>query len=123
MAGDLVAPKMASLKPEDLDAAALMTSQAFAQSPVYAYVLRAQPMIGSPADPVSVLYWLFRRNFALRMEINACRAGLNEDGIILCFYILEPPEAMEPLPLSTMLWAGLCTFALPDSPYFQLPRR
>jgi hypothetical protein len=101
--------KMELLKEEDLDVAARMSARAFADSPVYSYVLAAQPFIGAPADPVDVLFWLFRRNFEMRMSLNACRVGV-VDGEVKCFYMLEPPEAMQPLPLSTMLLAGLCKY-------------
>ena len=45
------------------------------------------------------------------MNPSACRASI-VDGKVQCFYMLEPPEALEPLSLGTMLFqAGLCEYS------------
>ena len=46
----------------------------------------------------------------MRMSMHddaCCRVGV-VDGQILCFYMLEPPEAIEPISLGTLLRVGLC---------------
>lgn len=83
----------------------------------YAYILRAPTLLGSKADPVAVLTWLFERNMQLRLPLGACRVAMVGEKV-RCFYMLEPPEMLEPLSLGTMLWAGLCeccSFLFPRS--------
>eukprot|EP00038_Savillea_parva_P003509 m.126743 g.126743 ORF g.126743 m.126743 type:complete len:232 (-) comp11195_c1_seq1:5105-5800(-) len=96
------------MEEDDIETAARMTAAAFADSPVYAWILRSKPLLpfSSAAESVEVLQWLLVRNFKLRLHLGAGRLG-KQDGAAVCFYLLEPPEAMAPLSLGTMLWAGL----------------
>mmetsp|Transcript_6168 Transcript_6168/g.15825 ORF Transcript_6168/g.15825 Transcript_6168/m.15825 type:complete len:252 (-) Transcript_6168:1304-2059(-) len=90
--------------------AARMSAEAFVASPTYAYVLAAFSSYGMKdpeAAKVDALHWLFRCNFAMRLPLGACRVATASDGSVECLYLLEPPEAMVPLSILTMLWAGL----------------
>jgi GNAT superfamily N-acetyltransferase len=90
--------------------AAELAAAAFVDSPVYAYIFEHM----ATSERQLALAWLFERNITLRLPLGAANCAFGSaskagNSEIVCFFLMEPPDAPE-ISAITMLLNGILQF-------------